>query len=650
MKKPSQWAVYFFFAINFVLSLLDQGALLPYLIILQLPFLLVLFIKKEKLSLPLLKPIILVTIVFIINFFTSANKQFTFERILIWLTTFLVFWIFYNLNFQTKDKKLFINLLIYTSLLLIPFFLYYRITHTVIHTSALSMIQPMTGHVHISSLFLLSLTASFLTKRHLISLILLISLAATNSVSSFFALFLGSLLLITIPNKLVKPKIKIVTISIAIVIFTTLLALSSKTPKALDSIDPLWAKKTLGGARIHYWEQAFKGFIARPITGWGLDTSGIVSQKFMNDGYYSLYPHGFLFKILAETGLIGLMAFSYLVILLTKSVSLKSKENIIIASIIIISALESLTDFGWQFPSIMFILAGSLGIIVKKAEIAKTKTTTLLMISLLLAIISTGLVASTHFKRQGKYDLAQIFYPLDQEIYVENYEIINPKITHFFFGQDPNFWGKMAYKYQQNDELDKEINAREKELAKLKPSFSQRKKQELISLYLKNNQEKEATNTIFERIWAPIKTSEKTVTFTNQEKNIIDQLIKNNKGLIFSQINKISKQIDIQEKPQLFYTQLFYQLGLELYNENQPKSTEILWKKITKINPQWSHFHIELANLYWEKGEKKKAVNQLEEICSQYNSPRKHCLNYLKDYPYFQKPGSLENQIPIFTP
>ena len=647
MKNQNQWAVYLFFAIIIVLSLLDQGALLPYLVILQLPFLLILFIKKEKFSLPLLKPIILITVVFIINFLISANKQFTFERILIWLTTFLIFWIFYNLNFKAKDKKLFINLLIYTSLLLVPFFLYYRINHTVTHASALSMIQPMTGHVHISSLFLLSLTASFLTKKYFYSLILFVALTATNSVSAFLALFIGSLSLNFIPNQLTNSKNKKITFIVASITLIALLLFSFKTPPILNNLDPIWAKKKIGGARFQYWGQAVKGFITRPITGWGLDTSGIISTKFKSENYYySLYPHGFLFKIIAETGLIGIIAFIYLIIQLIKSISLKSKTNKIIVSIIIISALESLTDFGWQFPSIMFILAAGLGIVIKKVKTTKTRTTALLMISLLLAIISTGLVASTHFKRQGKYDLAQFLYPLDQEIYVENYENINPQLSNFLFGQDPYFWGKLSFKFNNKNKANWAITAKEKQIKELYPNQPPKEKLDLTTLYLNNDQASFAANILFQKVWSPHIKKDEVSNFSTQEKRILFDIKNNYPSLLEKIIRKNNKIFPIDNNSESFYTKLLYDLGLELYIDSS-NNTKTLWEKAVQIKPEWSYFHIDLANLYWHTGNKEKAIRQLSENCQEFHYPKEHCLLYLEAHSQkeFDHPGSMKKLI-----
>jgi hypothetical protein len=509
------------------------------------------------------------------------------------------------------------------------------------------MIQPMTGHVHISSLFLLGLTASFLTKKYFYSLILLVALTATNSVSAFLSLFIGSLSINFIPNQLTNSKNKKITFAVASIVLIALLLFSFKTPPILDNLDPIWKKKSLGGARFQYWDQALKGFMTRPITGWGLDTSGIISMRFKKENYYSLYPHGFPFKLIAETGLIGLIAFIYLIIQLIKSISLKSRTNKIITGVIIISSIESLTDFSWQFPSIMFILAAGLALIInKKFKESKAKTSNFIFISLILAIISTCLVASTHFKRQGKYYLAQFLYPLDQEIYVENYENINPQLSNFLFGQDPNFWGKLSFKFNNKNKANWAITAKEKQIKEFYPNQPPNEKLNLTTLYLNNDQASFAANILFQKVWSPHIKKDELSNFSTQEKRILFDIKNNYPSLLEKIIRKNNETYPIDENSESFYTKLLYDLGLELYIDSS-NITKTLWEKAVQIKPEWSYFHIELANLYWHTGNNEKAIRQLSENCQDFHYPKEHCLLYLEAHGQkeFDYPGSMKKLI-----
>lgn len=92
---------------------------------------------------------------------------------------------------------------------------------------------------------------------------------------------------------------------------------------------------------------------------------------------------------------------------------------------------------------------------------------------------------------------------------------------------------------------------------------------------------------------------------------------------------------------------LFYNLGLLAYKYNEPQLVDSLWQSAVNIAPEWSYFHIELANFYLSTDQKLKATESLG-YCLKFNFPKNHCQIYLEENFYSNSPekvGFLEKLI-----
>lgn len=79
-----------------------------------------------------------------------------------------------------------------------------------------------------------------------------------------------------------------------------------------------------------------------------------------------------------------------------------------------------------------------------------------------------------------------------------------------------------------------------------------------------------------------------------------------------------------------FWAKPFYTLGLLAYKHGETELVIPFWQTATTLAPEWSYFHIELANYYLFLGELDKAQKQIED-CSQFKSPKNHCLQFEKE-------------------
>lgn len=119
--------------------------------------------------------------------------------------------------------------------------------------------------------------------------------------------------------------------------------------------------------RLDYWQQGWRGFLERPIFGWGWGTFRIVSLRFQDlPSTFSWYTHNFYLQILVEIGISG---FASLIVFIFYSLSkvwdnIKSKDNHLLIGVffaLIFSCLQSILDFGWHFPAIFLVFLLLLG-------------------------------------------------------------------------------------------------------------------------------------------------------------------------------------------------------------------------------------------------------------------------------------------------
>jgi hypothetical protein len=117
----------------------------------------------------------------------------------------------------------------------------------------------------------------------------------------------------------------------------------------------------------------------------------------------------------------------------------------------------------------------------------------------------------------------------------------------------------------------------------------------------------------------------------------------------YSDLEQLLNKFDYQfyEKndslPQLEIGKLYYFLSITKWRENKPQEAINLAKKSIYYSNGWSHFHIELANMYWYTDQKDLATAQLLTQCHLYPPSISACDNYLNENKSkFLTPGSPE--------
>lgn len=93
----------------------------------------------------------------------------------------------------------------------------------------------------------------------------------------------------------------------------------------------------------------------------------------------------------------------------------------------------------------------------------------------------------------------------------------------------------------------------------------------------------------------------------------------------------------------------FYNIGLIASKNGESAVTADYWQIASYLAPEWSYFHIELANYYIHIGSGERAKTVLE-YCLNFKSARQHCSDFFQKYLYnesapYENLGFLQEKI-----
>lgn len=156
-------------------------------------------------------------------------------------------------------------------------------------------------------------------------------------------------------------------------------------------------------------------------------------------------------------------------------------------------------------------------------------------------------------------------------------------------------------------------------------------------------------NLALARIYSKMSNNQKSIMYLSKASSTkIKEVVNKYPGLTFKTSVAIPSLPDNQDLAQAYnnllqnlnYNELektypskwakpFYDLGLIAYKNNEPGLTIPFWERAVNLAPEWSYFHIELANFYLTQGKTDKA-RELIEFCLQFKFPEKHCREFLE--------------------
>jgi len=143
--------------------------------------------------------------------------------------------------------------------------------------------------------------------------VLLAGLIVTTSRSGALGVIAGALVAITfsVPQRHLRA---VAAVSVAGVAAMVVFILASPLRSLNDDPPEL---------RLHLWQDALRMIVARPLTGWGEDTTGLAFGQFLSRDYAGLVTfdrvHSGVLEIAATQGLLGLAALGWVVAVLARA-------------------------------------------------------------------------------------------------------------------------------------------------------------------------------------------------------------------------------------------------------------------------------------------------------------------------------------------
>lgn len=433
-------------------------------------------------------------------------------------------------------------------------------------------------------------------------------------------------------------------------------------------------------ARFEYWRQAAEGFKLRPIKGNGPGTFKLTSKRFQTKPKVtSWFAHNNLLQVLSEVGVLGLITFLGLLLLSFRQLrDVKvSGENFILMGLILGelgSFLQALVDFNFDFLAIQLLFWVLLTAVLasrgrEKALFYKPVSAsivvfsvTLFTFSLLSAASSVFLVKAEEAKRSSDILLESRFrqksvsvFPFSQIDWVAMLEAEDDQAFYeglankaFYFNRED---GQILSNFASFLKLQGEMRGAQKlyeRLMVLEPN-NKTYPLELFVLSLEEKGLYQALDYLIAVASIEIKLQAKLYPKLVESQPAKITLPDDNTQLIelFLRFLSSTKVESLTQPHSANLAKVFYELGLISYLSFEPSLSENLWLTAVYLAPEWSYFHIELANLYLLTENIDAAKAQLES-CLRFYHPKDYCRQYLVENLEANVPqeaGFLENEV-----
>lgn len=519
--------------------------------------------------------------------------------------------------------------------------------------AAMNLLYATFGHSHLADYLLLvipfALTLFLTTRKEKprlffggLLIFYLISLVLTFSRGAFLVLPAVILLLILLlkPKKMVEKLTSwlFILIPLGLLLMILIFSLSSFGIEAKLAQPGHWlvkqiVKPSFQARRLDYWQQALKGFLTRPWTGFGWGTFEIIALRFQKaPSGWSSFTHNFYLQVLSEAGIFALLSFlSFLFLslsLIWRKVKRNKRNPFLVGGLgaILASSLHSFLDYDWHFPAVFLTFLFLLANLTSSKEgrtnnqkLSKIYQWGLIALSFLVFIFGWAQIAGEYFYRKGDYQKTLLLSPwpaararqIGDRIFGKDFtmdEKIGQKLIAFS-RQDSSIYLWLAEKYSHRDELERAANYYQKAI-EYNPLGNYHLYRKLGEIYDKRGE---------------------------GEKK--DELYR-----FFAQ--KLEKSRAFREKNSSLAKTVYF-IGGEYLQAGREREVIFWWEKATKAEPEWSYFHIDLASLHLSLGE----ANQAEEVlsnCLDFYFPKAHCQEYqerLSKGTSFESPGYWREKI-----
>lgn len=369
MRRVTAFENFFLWVFLFFLTLFPilYGGTSPlgYSLILQSVFILslVFFLRKPRVSLSLLILWLFYLATQVLSVFFTISPSRSFKALMLNFPYFFYFLLSITI-FSKRNFKFLIYALVLNALILSMLSFYYLLPQVKKPETTLNLVYATYGHSHLADFLLLALPISlvfYLQKRKpllfLLFLFFFVSFLLSFSRGAFLVLPFSLAFLF------LHKKRGLILIALIPLLWLSGIFLTSKVHQLPPGKAPAgWFErqviKRFEFKRLEYFRQSLVIFKKHPITGSGLGTFYLGSLRYQKTPFsWSWYTHNHFLQTLAETGILGILSFSFLLFfLLYKNYQIiKKEQNLYLTALytgILASTFHSFIDFDWQFPAI----------------------------------------------------------------------------------------------------------------------------------------------------------------------------------------------------------------------------------------------------------------------------------------------------------
>ncbi len=307
----------------------------------------------------------------IISIFFSIDQINSFNSLLIWGGAFFIFLI--GTNEKALILRYFKRILILISFL---FSLLSFLPQKLFRITSYQLIYPLyPNHNHLGDflgLTLIILIYDYLKSKKRIDLFLFLFFFPFFLFSysrSAYVDFLIILLLISYQKKTIRID-KIIFLPLLVVFLFFLFSQREfYTLKPFDKLLPFvnqmikFQPRGIFSGRIEYFSQGLKGFLEKPLFGWGVGNYYYSSQKYVSENLQQVSSALNLpITILTETGIFGFFFFLLFFILIFKNIDKKLASY---SYLFYYLSLNFLTDYTYSIYGMLFLLFLLVGLVVK---------------------------------------------------------------------------------------------------------------------------------------------------------------------------------------------------------------------------------------------------------------------------------------------
>ena len=408
-----------------------------------------------------------------------------------------------------------------------------------------------------------------------------------------------------------------VAVSALVVVGLYLLAIKSPLHQRIIRVQT-------AGARVEYWRQAIVSFAERPVLGSGPGTFSLASQRLQKSaGQSSWFAHSLPLQLAAETGLIGFIAFMWLVGV-HAVVLLQNKTDKIISWAVILLFIYSLFEFVLDYQVTWLLFWAGIGVVSGNTVSHRSPPVRLVSILIPAGFISvfyllwsaSSLIALT----TNRSDLAFYVAPFD----VGNAVVLTASNKGNVLPQKAI--DRILYFHKKNPAVLFELSK-----LHVDPSLSCEKlillnrtsvklQQDCANLLFDTNTRNKINALLF-TIGSDVVPKDARWRLSIKdfsEASFLDAIAKEDLTTYYS----------ASYKPHAF-AKLMYNIGLRIVDDD-PLLTKRLWLLARDIQPEMSYYSVELASLETHKFRDVYSAKRALARCAEVKVARKQCLSVLR--------------------